>query len=151
MSTTIATQLTERFYRYLSVTSQSDASATTLPSTPGQHDMARLLAEELHQLGLENIQIDEHATVTAVKSGTKKGGPRIGFITHIDTVDVGLRPDIHPQTLRFTGEDVCLNKALDIWLRPAERPEILPYKGEDIISATVPACWARITKRRSLS
>jgi len=133
MSTTIAKQLTERFYRYLSVTSQSDASATTLPSTPGQHDMARLLADELHQLGLENIQIDEHATVTAVKPGTKKGGPRIGFITHIDTVDVGLRPDIHPQTLRFTGDDVCLNKEQDIWLRPAQRPEILPYIGEEII------------------
>ncbi|THD43642.1 peptidase T, partial [Enterobacteriaceae bacterium ML5] len=44
MSTTIAKQLTERFYRYLSVTSQSDASVNTLPSTPGQHDMARLLA-----------------------------------------------------------------------------------------------------------
>ncbi|MCS3423502.1 tripeptide aminopeptidase [Rahnella sp. BIGb0603] len=133
MSTQIAKQLTERFYRYLSVTSQSDASATTLPSTPGQHDMARLLADELHQLGLENIQIDEHATVTAVKPGTKKGGPRIGFITHIDTVDVGLRPDIHPQTLRFTGDDLCLNKEQDIWLRPAERPEILPYLGEEII------------------
>ncbi|MFU2316509.1 peptidase T [Rahnella sp. PCH160] len=133
MSTPIAKQLTERFYRYLSVTSQSDASATTLPSTPGQHDMARLLADELHQLGLENIQIDEHATVTAVKPGTKKGGPRIGFITHIDTVDVGLRPDIHPQTLRFTGEDLCLNKEQNIWLRPAERPEILPYQGEEII------------------
>jgi len=133
MSTTIAKQLTERFYRYLSVTSQSDASATTLPSTPGQHDMARLLADELHHLGLENIQIDEHATVTAVKPGTKKGGPRIGFITHIDTVDVGLRPDIHPQTLRFTGDDVCLNKEQDIWLRPAQRPEILPYIGEEII------------------
>lgn len=133
MSTPIAKQLTERFYRYLSVTSQSDASATSLPSTPGQHDMARLLADELHQLGLENIQIDEHATVTAVKPGTKKGGPRIGFITHIDTVDVGLRPDIHPQTLRFTGGDLCLNKEQDIWLRPAERPEILPYLGEEII------------------
>ncbi|MBF7996332.1 peptidase T [Rahnella laticis] len=133
MSTQIAKQLTERFYRYLSVTSQSDASATTLPSTPGQHDMARLLADELNQLGLENIQIDEHATVTAVKPGTKKGGPRIGFITHIDTVDVGLRPDIHPQTLRFTGDDLCLNKEQDIWLRPAERPEILPYLGEEII------------------
>lgn len=133
MSTQIAKQLTERFYRYLSVTSQSDASATTLPSTPGQHDMARLLADELHQLGLENIQIDEHATVTAVKPGTKKGGPRIGFITHIDTVDVGLRPDIHPQTLRFTGDDLCLNKEQDIRLRPAERPEILPYLGEEII------------------
>ena len=133
MSTTIAKQLTERFYRYLSVTSQSDASVNTLPSTPGQHDMARLLADELHQLGLENIQIDEYATVTAVKRGTKQGGPRIGFITHIDTVDVGLSADIHPQTLRFTGSDVCLNKEKDIWLRPSERPEILPYQGEEII------------------
>ncbi|THD54401.1 peptidase T, partial [Enterobacteriaceae bacterium ML5] len=76
---------------------------------------------------------DEYATVTAVKPGTKTGGPRIGFITHIDTVDVGLSADIHPQTLRFTGDDLCLNKEKDIWLRPAERPEILAYQGEEII------------------
>lgn len=133
MSTNIAKQLSERFFRYLAVTTQSDAHATTLPSTPGQHTLAKLLADELKTLGLQNIQIDEHATVTAVKPGTKKGGPRIGFITHIDTVDVGLSPDIHPQTLTFTGDDVCLNIEKDIWLRPSERPEILPYKGEEII------------------
>ncbi len=133
MSTTLAKQLSERFFRYLAVTTQSDASVTTLPSTPGQHTLAKLLADELKTLGLQNIQIDEHATVTAVKPGTKLGGPRIGFITHIDTVDVGLSPDIHPQILTFTGDDVCLNKEKDIWLRPSERPEILPYKGEDII------------------
>ncbi|MGC6388982.1 peptidase T [Ewingella sp. S1.OA.A_B6] len=133
MSTTLAKQLSERFFRYLAVTTQSDASVATLPSTAGQHTLAKLLADELKTLGLQNIQIDEHATVTAVKPGTKLGGPRIGFITHIDTVDVGLSPDIHPQTLTFTGDDVCLNKEKDIWLRPSERPEILPYKGEDII------------------
>ncbi len=133
MSTQIAKQLTERFFRYLSVTSQSDPKATVLPSTPGQQELANLLAEELKTLGLENIQIDQHATVTAVKPGTKQGGPRIGFITHIDTVDVGLRPDIHPQTLLFDGGDVCLNAAQDIWLRTEEHPEILPYQGEEII------------------
>jgi tripeptide aminopeptidase len=133
MSTHIAKQLTERFFRYLSVTSQSDPKATVLPSTPGQQELANLLAEELKTLGLENIQIDQHATVTAVKPGTRKGGPRIGFITHIDTVDVGLSPDIHPQTLLFDGGDVCLNAAQDIWLRTAEHPEILPYQGEEII------------------
>ena len=133
MSTQIAKQLTERFFRYLSVTSQSDPKATTLPSTPGQQELANQLAVELKNLGLENIEIDQHATVTAVKSGTKKGGPRIGFITHIDTVDVGLSPHIHPQTLIFDGGDVCLNKEKDIWLRTAEHPEILPYKGEEII------------------
>lgn len=133
MSTQIAKQLTERFFRYLSVTSQSDAKATVLPSTPGQQELANLLADELKTLGLENIQIDQHATVTAVKPGTKKGGPRIGFITHIDTVDVGLSPDIHPQTLVFDGRDLCLNAERDIWLRTKEHPEILPYQGEEII------------------
>lgn len=133
MSTQIAKQLTERFFRYLSITSQSDAKATVLPSTPGQQELANLLADELKTLGLENIQIDQHATVTAVKPGTKKGGPRIGFITHIDTVDVGLSPDIHPQTLVFDGRDLCLNAERDIWLRTKEHPEILPYQGEEII------------------
>ncbi len=133
MSTQIARQLTERFFRYLAVTSQSSAQATVLPSTPGQQELANLLAEELKTLGLENIQIDQHATVTAVKPGTKKGGPRIGFITHIDTVDVGLSPDIHPQIQIFDGSDVCLNADKEIWLRTAEHPEILPYQGEEII------------------
>jgi len=133
MTDTLAQQLTRRFYRYLAVTSQSDAAATHLPSTAGQHDMARLLADELTQLGLEKVVIDEFATVTAVRPGNTPGAPRIGFITHIDTVDVGLSPDIHPQTLRFEGEDLCLNADKDIWLRTAAHPEIRAYHGQDII------------------
>ncbi|HEI8866521.1 TPA: peptidase T [Serratia odorifera] len=133
MTRAIADQLTERFFRYLAISSQSDAAATSLPSSPGQHHMAQLLAEELTQLGLEQVQIDQHATVTARKPGNQPGAPCIGFITHIDTVDVGLSPDIHPQVLRFTGDDLCLNATQDIWLRTAEHPEILPYRDQQII------------------
>ncbi|UAY97960.1 peptidase T [Dickeya dadantii] len=133
MNNNLARQLTDRFYRYLAVTSQSDAAATTLPSTPGQMAMARLLAEELRALGLSQVVCDEHATVTAVKLGNTPSAPRIGFITHIDTVDVGLSPETHPQTLRFSGEDLCLNPAQDIWLRVGEHPEILPYRDQEII------------------
>ncbi len=133
MSSPLARQLTQRFFSYLAITSQSDASATTLPTTAGQYEMARVLADELKTLGLEEIVIDEHATVTAVKKGNVAGAPRIGFITHIDTVDVGLSPDIHPQILQFTGTDLCLNAQQDIWLRTAEHPEILAYPGEEII------------------
>ncbi|MCL5500034.1 tripeptide aminopeptidase [Phytobacter palmae] len=133
MTSPLASQLTQRFFRYLAITSQSDAAATTLPTTPGQFDMARTLAQELQTLGLDEITLDEHATVTAVKKGTVPGAPRIGFITHIDTVDVGLSPDIHPQILRFQGEDLCLNAEKEIWLRVAEHPEIQAYPGEDII------------------
>lgn len=133
MPSQLASQLTQRFFRYLSITSQSDANATTLPTTPGQFDMARELANELKSLGLEEIVIDDRATVTAVKKGNVDGAPRIGFITHIDTVDVGLSPHIHPQILRFEGEDLCLNAKEDIWLRVREHPEILAYPGEEII------------------
>jgi tripeptide aminopeptidase len=35
MSSALASQLTQRFFRYLAITSQSDPRATTLPTTPG--------------------------------------------------------------------------------------------------------------------
>ncbi|MDZ7320829.1 peptidase T [Kosakonia sacchari] len=133
MSSSLTSQLTHRFFRYLNITSQSDPAATTLPTTVGQFDMARELANELKTLGLEEIVIDDHATVTAVKKGNVPGAPRIGFITHIDTVDVGLSPHIHPQILRFEGQDLCLNSTQDIWLRVDEHPEILAYPNEEII------------------
>ncbi len=133
MTDALSAQLTSRFFRYLSVTSQSDPAATRLPSTPGQQVLAQMLADELATLGLEEIQIDDRATVTAVKRGTVAGAPRIGFITHIDTVDVGLSADIHPQVLTFSGQDLCLNPAQDIWLRVAEHPEIKAYAGQQII------------------
>jgi len=133
MTDKLARELTQRFYRYLAVSSQSDAKSATLPSTPSQHEMAALLAQELRDMGLQQVEIDPHATVTAVKPGNTPGAPRIGFITHIDTVDVGLSPDIHPQTLTFTGDDLCLNAEQQIWLRVAEHPEILPYRGQEII------------------
>lgn len=133
MASPLTRQLTHRFFRYLAITSQSDPRATTLPTTPGQHQMAQELADELRQFGLDDIVIDEHATVTAVKKGTVPGAPRIGFITHIDTVDVGLSAEIHPQILRFSGEDLCLNPEQQIWLRVAEHPEILAYHDEEII------------------
>ena len=126
-------QLTHRFFRYLAVSSQSDPRVSALPSTPGQQEMAQLLADELRALGLEEILIDDHATVTAVRKGNIPGAPRIGFITHIDTVDVGLSADIHPQILTFTGDDLCLNQQQNIWLKTAEHPEVLRYKGEEII------------------
>ncbi|MCO5091471.1 peptidase T [Bosea sp. (in: a-proteobacteria)] len=125
--------LLEHFFRYLAVESQSDPRATSLPSTPGQQRLAELLAGELRALGLDDVVVDDHATVTARKRGNRPGAPRIGFIAHIDTVDVGLSPAIRPQVLRFEGQDLCLNRGEDIWLRVAEHPEIVRWKGSDIV------------------
>ncbi len=131
--TLLADRLVGRFFRYLAVSSQSDAGAGTLPSTSGQWEMVRLLAKELEALGLADIHLDDHAILTAQLPGTAPGAPRIGFCAHVDTVDVGLSPHIHPSRVPFAGEDLCLNRARDIWLRVAEHPEILPYIGQEVI------------------
>jgi hypothetical protein len=135
MTMSIRQQLIERFFRYVSITSQSDIRAATLPSTPGQQRLAELLADELRALGLDDVVIDHHATVTAVKRGTVAGAPKIGFIAHLDTFDAGLSPDIRPQLLCFTGEDLCLNRAEDIWLRVAEYPQLRDWIGAEIIAS----------------
>jgi len=126
-------ELLERFFRYVGIESQSNAAATELPSTPGQLKLAVLLAQELQELGLEDVLVDDNAIVTAVTRGSNPDAPRIGFIAHLDTVDVGLSPRINPQIKRFEGGDLCLNEDENIWLRVADHPEIEPWKGEDII------------------
>jgi len=133
MSDPIAQQLVSRFIRYTGVTSQSDAAASGLPSTPGQRRLAELLVAELEGLGLADIHLDEHGIVTARLPGTVPDAPCIGFVAHLDTMDVGLSPEIHPQLLRFDGHDLRLNAEKDIWLRVAEHPEVAAYTGEDIL------------------
>lgn len=129
----IADRLIARFFRYLAVSSQSDASAGVVPSTPGQWEMIRLLEAELRAMGLTEVHVDPHACLTARLPGTVPGAPRIGFCAHVDTVDVGLSPDIKPQRVMFHGQDICLNKEQEIWLRIAEHPEFLPYVGQEIL------------------
>lgn len=133
MTEPLAEALVQRFFRYLSVTSQSDAAAKQLPSTPGQHRLAEVLRDELRQLGVEALHLDDNSILTAHLPGNTPGAPVIGFVAHLDTVDVGLSPDIRPQRLRFEGEDLLLNPAADLWLRVAEHPEILPYRGQEIL------------------
>lgn len=133
MADALAEQLIARFFRYLAVASQSDASAPTLPSTEGQRALAELLKAELEALGLADIHLDAHSILTARLPGNRLEAPCIGFVAHLDTVDVGLSPVVKPQRLRFEGEDLPLNREQDIWLRVAEHPEILPYRGQEIL------------------
>lgn len=129
----IRRELLTRFFRYVAIESQSDGRALTLPSTAGQHALAALLVAEMRELGLDNVVVDEKAVVTAVKRGNRPSSPKIGFIAHLDTADVGLSPVINPQVLRFAGEDLCLNRERDIWFRVADHPEAMAWSGQDII------------------
>lgn len=130
-------KLLEKFLRYVAVSSQSSTKTKTVPSSEGQWAMAKLLAGELEALGLESVEISDYAVVTAKLPSNLPEGvtvPTVGWCAHMDTVDAGLSPDIHPHVVKnYQGGDICLNAEKDIWLRVAEHPEVERYIGDDLI------------------
>ena len=124
--------LTDRFFRYVSIPSQSDAAVKTVPTSKGQTELANLLADELKDLGVSSVSVDEHSCVYGTLKGNCKG-PVVGFLAHLDTVNVSLSPIIHPQIIHYDGGDVVLNKEKNIVLKLSEYPELGSFAGEDII------------------
>ncbi|MDO5016421.1 MAG: peptidase T [Eubacteriales bacterium] len=131
-------RLIERFFRYAAIETQSKEGVEEVPSTPGQWDLAKLLAEDLKELGLEDISISDHCVVIghlpARLQKERKNVPTIGWIAHMDTVDVALSPEVHPQLIRnYQGGDVCQNAEKNIYISVEEHPELLEHIGEDLI------------------
>lgn len=129
----ITEQLVKRFLRYVSIPSQSRAGSAIVPSTPGQTNLAKQLEQELIDLKLQDVHLDEHSIVTAKLAGNQPNAPKIGFVAHLDTVDVALSEKINPQRVTFTGEDILLNKDKDIWFKVAEHPELKKYLNEELL------------------
>lgn len=126
-------ELQERFLRYVAVSSESNAKNPMVPSSEGQRELAKLLEVELQELGLQDIELNEHAILTAKLPGNVENAPSIGYVAHLDTVPVNLSPIVKAQVLHYTGGDVCLNTEKDIWLRLDEHPELAQYAGQDIV------------------
>ncbi len=123
----------DSFFKYSSIPSQSNASSKTLPSSEGQMKLAKVLAEDLKALGLINIVVNDNSIVTALLPKNKDNIHSIGFVAHLDTVDIGLTGDVHAQILKFEGNDLCLNKEKNIMFKVSEHPEIKNYINNDII------------------
>ena len=122
-------RLTERFLRYARVESQSNASATTVPSTDSQWAFAHVLVDDLTSAGATDVHLSDTCVVTAKIPGAG-AGPSIGFCSHMDTVDVNLSPTVNPQVTEYAGGDLRLG---DTWMRADEHPELAAYVGQTIL------------------
>lgn len=78
----------ERFLKYVMIDTQSCEDSTAVPSTEGQLRFARYLAEELRQMGIEDVRLTEQGYIYgSVPSNTESRAPTIGFLAHVDTAD----------------------------------------------------------------
>ena len=81
--------IVDRFLKYVSFCTTSDENTGMTPSTPGQMEFAKYLADELKTIGLSEVTLDENgyimATLESNQSSAISNQPVIGFIAHIDT------------------------------------------------------------------
>jgi len=129
-------KIIDRFVKYVTVDTQSDPNNPDFPSTEKQWDLAKILVEELNEIGLEDVTLDDNCYIMAtLPSNVDFEVPTIGFIAHIDTspdyTGTNVKPQFHPN---YNGEDILLNKEENIVLSPSYFDDLLLYKGQTLIT-----------------
>lgn len=127
----------ERFLRYVKYDTQSSEESNTFPSTEKQKVLGRVLAEELKEIGMQNVELDEFGYVYAeIPSNTEKDVPPIGFLAHMDTSPevsgANVNPVIHKN---YDGGKIVLPADPTQVLDPEEHPDLKEQIGNDIITA----------------
>lgn len=128
--------ITDRFLKYISFDTQSDPGSDTVPSTEKQWDIARYLAKELKEIGMEDVSLDDNAYIMAtLPSNVDYQVPVIGFIAHFDTSPDYTAKNVKPQLHEnYDGGDIVLNKSEQVILSPSYFEDLLLYKGQTLIT-----------------
>lgn len=128
----------ERFLRYVQVDTQSaDEHSDQVPSTAIQFDLANMLAEELRELGANDVVVTDHAYVTAwiPASEGAEGRPRLGLIAHLDTTEQAPGFGVKPHVFTYEGGDlVCgVVDGAPVSISPELLPALNGLVGEDLV------------------
>jgi tripeptide aminopeptidase len=123
-----------RFLRYVRCWTTSDRRVSDTPSSPGQWELARILVQELRDLGLSDVELDDHCYVIARLPATagKEGLEALGFMAHLDTASDVPGEDVRPVLVKnYAGTRIDL--AGGLCLDPATDPGLAAQRGRDLI------------------
>lgn len=126
----------DKFLRYVKIDTQSSDDSATFPSTDKQRNLAKLLYNELVEMGAENVYYDEehcyvYAAIPATDGGEKE--KVLGFIAHMDTSPEVSGKDVKPQIVSdYDGGDIRLNESTV--LSVAQFPEMKLFRGKTLVT-----------------
>ena len=127
----------ERLLKYVVVDTPSNPESETTPSSACQFELAKMLVEELKELGVENAEVDEKCYVYASIPATEgyENCKRLGFIAHMDTAPDFNGCGVKPQVIEnYNGEDIALGESGRV-IRVKDFPHLPKLKGRTLITA----------------
>lgn len=126
--------LIERLIRYAKIDTQSDFENYETPSTHGQWDLLRELEKEMKEIGLEEVEMDDHGYLFGtLPSSSDKELPVIGFLAHVDTATDFTGKNVNPKRIdNYDGKDIPLNDSITMTVH--DFPDLQNYVGHTLIT-----------------
>jgi len=132
-------KLIPRFLGYVKQNTRSDEYSETVPSTERQTVFLKKLAEELKEIGLNDVKIrkvDSYLTAE-LPSNLDYDVPVLGLISHVDTADFNSE-NIKPKIVEdYDGKSIIkLDADGEYTLDPAIFPSLKKYNGQTLITTS---------------
>jgi tripeptide aminopeptidase len=133
-------RLLGRFLRYVQIDTTADEKSSSYPSSPGQRLLGKLLADELREMGLKDVEHDAHGLVWAMVPATAKPTgqqalPVVAFNAHVDTSPETTGKNVKPHVIRnYAGGDIPLAGEASKTIRVVDNPELTHLVGKTLIT-----------------
>jgi tripeptide aminopeptidase len=133
-------RLLGRFLRYVQIDTTAGEARGSYPSSPGQLVLGKLLASELREMGLKDVEHDAHGLVWATVPATAKSLgnqplPVVAFNAHVDTSPETTGKNVKPHVInQYKGGDILLAGDPTKVIRVADNPELSGLVGKTIIT-----------------
>ena len=129
-------KLLDRFLRYVKVETTAVEETTDYPSSPGQLELGKILADEMRALKLEHVGVDPHGIVMGTVPGNIKRAPTIAWLAHMDTSPEASGKNVKPVIHRkYNGKDIVLPRDKSKIIRVDETEGMAELKGKTLITA----------------
>lgn len=130
--------ITERFFKYVQIDTEADPNSQTTPSSMKQKNLAKVLVQELLDLGISDAEMDEWGYVYAtIQSNTDKKVPTICFCSHMDTAPdcsgKNVKPILHQN---WDGSPMVLPDDTSVVITTESQKYLKEKIGDDIITAS---------------
>lgn len=129
--------MSERFFSYVKIDTQSSEESTGFPSTQKQMNLLNQLKGELEELGLEEVTVTKWGYVLGtMKTNQDKDVPTIALIGHVDT-----SPDVSGENVNlqihqnYDGSDIVLSRESGVVIKVEENPYLKEKIGKTIITS----------------
>ncbi len=126
----------ERLLKYVKIYTTSEEESGNTPSAQREFDLGNLLAEELKEIGVENVRITEQCYVYGEIPATPgyEQVPALGFIAHMDTAPDFCGEGVKPQIIGdYEGNDIQLGQSGRV-LSCKAFPDLCALKGRTLIT-----------------